>query len=117
MFIEDIDISTAPEKWEACVSQFPEELKPVVAGYVIEQSYYEELEYVKFPTPEEFDSLYCGEWDNFLEFCKVEMTNYGIDIDSWDMAAPYLRMIGSLRTWDKNTTLLLILMVNCGFTR
>lgn len=85
-------IEKFPEKWEACVSQFPEELKPVVAGYVIEQSYYEEPEYVRFPTPEEFDSLYCGEWDNFLEFCKVEMTNYGIDIDSWDMAAPYLRI-------------------------
>ena len=81
-----------PEKWAECVAQFPGDLRPIVAGYVIEQSYWESPEYVKFPTPEEFDSLYCGEWDNFLEFCKVEMTNYGIDIDSWDMVALYLRI-------------------------
>lgn len=65
-------IEKFPEKWEACVSQFPEDMRPIVAGYVIKQSCYEEPEYVRFPTPEEFDSLYCGGWDNFLEFRKAK---------------------------------------------
>ena len=66
------------DKWDSYISQFPEAERAAVVGYIHERSFWGDGDRSCFVSPDDFRSLFQGEWSSFEGFARVMLEDDGI---------------------------------------
>lgn len=80
------------DKWDNYISQFAEEERNAVAGYIYERSFYESDQDSLFVSPYDFRSLFQGEWPSFKEFTYAELGEHGVTLSAIEWLGSYLKL-------------------------